>query len=92
MKFVENVEHRTFGGADAAQRGRPVMYVTERCVFCLRADCIELAEIAPGVDLEKDILGPITFRPIVDCPTTLTDERIFRDEPMMLRTDILALR
>ncbi len=47
-KFVREVEHRTFSGSVAVQRGQPVLYVTERCVFRLCDQGLELIEIAPG--------------------------------------------
>jgi propionate CoA-transferase len=55
-KFVREVEHRTFSGAEAIKRGQRVLYVTERCVFQLVADpegasALELIELAPGIDL-----------------------------------------
>jgi propionate CoA-transferase len=56
QKFIEKVEQITFSGAYAAETGQPVFYVTERCVFRRTSDGMELIEIAPGIDLEKDIL------------------------------------
>ncbi|MCX7567391.1 acyl CoA:acetate/3-ketoacid CoA transferase [Sulfitobacter sp. F26169L] len=89
-KFVEAVEHTTFFGPRAARLHQPVLFVTERCVFRLRTDGLELIEIAPGVDLEKDILANMAFRPIInDLP--LMDSRIFENEPMGLNVDLLAL-
>ena len=90
-KFVDQVEHRTYSGAYAAAKGQPVLYVTERCVFRLRPDGLELIEIAPGVDLERDILARMDFRPIMERPPRLMDERIFRPEPMGLRRDLLGV-
>jgi propionate CoA-transferase len=90
-KFVQSVEHRTFSGAYAASRRQPVLYVTERCVFRLSEAGLELTEIAPGVDLERDILALMDFRPIMTRPPSLMDGRIFRPEPMDLRTELLAL-
>lgn len=90
-KFVDQVEHRTFSGALAARRGQPVLYVTERCVFELRADGLALTEIAPGVDLERDILAHMGFRPLLEPPPRLMDPRIFADEPMALRDELLSL-
>ena len=60
-KFLADVEQRTFSGQYAAAAGQPVLYVTERCVFRLTPDGLELIEIAPGVDLEKDVLAHIGF-------------------------------
>ena len=65
-KFVEQVDHVTFSGATAVQAGQPVLYVTERCVFRLTPAGLELIEIAPGVDLERDILARMAFRPIIN--------------------------
>jgi propionate CoA-transferase len=64
-KFIEHVEQITFNGIDAAQRGQEVLFVTERAVFRLSADGLELTEIAPGVDLERDVLAHMGFAPIV---------------------------
>ncbi|WP_233858778.1 acyl CoA:acetate/3-ketoacid CoA transferase [Paraburkholderia sp. HD33-4] len=91
-KFVEEVEHRTFSGPYAAAKGHPVIYITERCVFELGADGMELIEIAPGVDLERDILAKMDFTPILRSPTPMQmDERIFLPEPMGLRSNVLRL-
>jgi propionate CoA-transferase len=91
LKFVSDVEHRTFSGVYAAQRGQPVLYVTERCVFRLSADGMELVEIAPGVDLERDILARMAFTPVMREPPRLMDERIFRAELMELRELLLGI-
>ncbi|WP_330114825.1 acyl CoA:acetate/3-ketoacid CoA transferase [Pseudomonas sp. JS3066] len=83
-KFVREVEHRTFAGRLAAESGKPVLYVTERCVFRLTLEGLELIEIAPGVDLERDILARMDFRPIVREPK-LMDARLFREGRIGLR-------
>jgi propionate CoA-transferase len=88
-KFVADVEHRTFSGQEAWKRGTPVLYITERCVFRLGADGLELTEIAPGVDLERDILAQMSFRPVMKTAPKLMDARIFVDAPMQLRGDLL---
>ncbi|MBL8435917.1 MAG: acyl CoA:acetate/3-ketoacid CoA transferase [Zoogloea sp.] len=88
-KFVSEVEHRTFSGPQAAKWGKSVLYVTERCVFRLTADGLELTEIAPGIDLERDILARMDFRPIIHGTPKLMDPRIFADGPMHLRPDLL---
>lgn len=64
-KFVDEVEHRTYSGRHAYARGQEALYVTERCVFRLAASGLELVEIAPGIDLERDVLGLMDFRPKV---------------------------
>ncbi len=90
-KFVEEVEQRTFSGVVASQRNQPVLYITERAVFRLTADGPELIEIAPGVDLERDVLARMTFQPRVSPQLRAMDGRIFGDGPMGLR-DMLLLR
>jgi propionate CoA-transferase len=90
-KFVREVEHQTFSGPYAARRGQPVLYVTERCVFRLCEEGLELIEIAPGVDLERDILAHMEFTPLIKSPPRLMDERIFRHEPIGLRDLMLSL-
>jgi len=90
-KFVDQVEHRTFSGELAAARGQPVLYVTERCVFRLRERGMELIEVAPGIDLERDILSLMDFEPVIDGEPRLMDARIFSPEPMGLAEDLLRL-
>ena len=82
-KFVRGeVEHVTFSGAYAIKRGQKVVYITERCVFNLTERGFELTEIAPGIDLEKDILSQMNFQPIINRAPQLMDSRIFQDNPM----------
>ena len=90
-KFVRQVEQRTFSGAVAAASGKTVLYVTERCVFRLRPDGLELTEIAPGIDLQRDILDRMEFAPILDREPALMDPRIFVPEPMGLRPQLLEM-
>ncbi len=90
-KFIETVEHRTFSGPHAAQDGRTVLYVTERCVFKLSKRGMELVEIAPGLDLQKDILDQINFAPFVQKPLRRMDSRVFHQQPMGLNEDLLHL-
>jgi len=89
-KFVDKIEQVTFSGEYAAKLGKKVLYVTERCVLALTADGLELAEVAPGVEIERDILPHMAFRPIIRNPLTM-DERIFRPEPMGLKDTLLAI-
>ena len=90
-KFVKNVEQITFSGKFAASRSQPVIYVTERCVFQLGPEGLELIEVAPGIDIERDILAHMDFKPIIHKPITM-DARIFRDEPMELLADLLNMK
>jgi propionate CoA-transferase len=89
-KFVTEVEHRTFSGQYAAQRGQEVFYITERCVFRLTVDGLELIEIAPGIDLQRDILDRMDFAPIIGT-LNLMDARLFREEPMGLRSSLVGI-
>jgi propionate CoA-transferase len=91
-KFVEEVEHRTFSGEQATKRQKTVLYVTERCVFRLGPEGLELTEIAPGVDLQKDILDKMDFVPVMHNAPTLMDQRIFREEPMGIRAGLMESR
>src|SRR4029077_13667860 len=88
-KFLAEVEQRTFSGEYAAAKGQSVLYVTERCVFRLTENGLRLIEIAPGLDLEKDVLAHIGFEPLIDGDPPLMDARLFRDEPMGLTDDLL---
>jgi propionate CoA-transferase len=90
-KLVREVEHRTFSGPYAAARKQPVLYITERCVFSLSEQGPELIEIAPGIDLQRDILEQMDFEPIMRAPPRPMDPRIFRHEPMRLRDGLLRV-
>jgi len=90
-KFVHEVEQVTFSGRYAREQGQPVLYVTERCVFALGADGLVLTEVAPGIDIERDILAQMDFKPAIPNEPALMDARIFADAPMGLRDDLLAL-
>jgi len=80
-KLVTQVEQVTFSGKYAQETNQKILYVTERAVFKLTPAGVELIEIAPGVDLEKDILQQMEFTPIIG-DYKLMDERIFRPEKM----------
>jgi propionate CoA-transferase len=89
-KFIEAVEQITFSGQYATEIGQPVFYVTERCVLQRTTARMELVEVAPGIDIEDDILAHMSFKPIVNRPK-LMDERIFRPESMGLEQFLLGL-
>jgi propionate CoA-transferase len=67
-KLVHDVDAITYSGSQAVADGRRAVYVTERAVFELTAEGVELTEIAPGVDIERDILPNMGFEPIVRAP------------------------
>lgn len=90
-KFVKAVEQITFSGSYAASKSQPVIYVTERCVFQLTPGGLELIEVAPGIDIERDILAHMDFKPIINKPMPM-DARIFRDEPMELMEELTNLK
>jgi len=89
-KFIREVEQVTFNGAYASESGQPVLYVTERCVFRRGREGMELIEVAPGIDIDRDILAQMEFTPIVRNPG-LMDPRIFRDQPMELEETLLGI-
>ena len=85
VKFVDYLPEITFNAANAMKNGRQVIYITERCVFHLVDEGIELIEIAPGVDMEKDIFPYIGFKPIVSKNLRTMDERLFKDKLMSVK-------
>ncbi|MEZ5824800.1 MAG: CoA-transferase [Geminicoccaceae bacterium] len=71
-KLVERVAEITFSASTARQRGQEVIYVTERAVFRLGAEGIELVEVAPGIDTERDVLQRMAFKPVLrDTPKAI---------------------
>lgn len=89
-KFIESVEQITFSGSYANSQTKEVLYVTERCVFKLVESGLELIEIAPGIDLQKDILDRMDFVPLIRdvkpmCPA------IFKENRMKLRSYLLDI-
>lgn len=91
-KFLNEVEQVTFSGDFARERKQPVLFVTERCVFSLTDQGLTLVEIAPGIDLQRDILAQMAFEPAIPSPPAWMDSRIFRPEPMGLKEDLLAVK
>ena len=83
-KLVERVEHVTFSGRRARAQGQDVLYVTERCVLRLGEGGPEVIEVAPGVDLERDVLGQAAFPLAVADDLGQMPARLFRPEPMGL--------
>jgi len=83
-KFLEQVEHVTFSGEYAAEKGQRVLYVTERAVFELADGGLTLTEIAPGIDVDTQVLAYMDFAPRIAPDLRDMDPRIFRAAPMGL--------
>lgn len=90
-KFVRQVEQKTFSGRYAAENRQSVLYITERCVFSLCEEGLELIEIAPGIDLETQVLALMEFTPVMRKPPKLMDGRIFRLRRMGIKDDLLNI-
>jgi acyl CoA:acetate/3-ketoacid CoA transferase len=84
-KFVPQLEHVTFSGRRARAQGQDVTYVTERCVIRLLAQGLTVTEIAPGVDLERDVLKGAAIELKVAPGLKTMDARLFQPEAMGLR-------
>ncbi len=85
VKFIKDVEQITFSGEYANKTGQPVMYITERAVFELRVDGVYLTEVAPGIDVQTQVIDLMGFVPKIDGTVKTMDERIFEDELMGLK-------
>ncbi|MBV8330828.1 MAG: acyl CoA:acetate/3-ketoacid CoA transferase [Verrucomicrobia bacterium] len=84
-KFVPDVEHVTFSGRRALEQKQKALYITERCVLRLEAEGLTVIEIAPGVDLERDVLAQAAFPLSIDKDLGQMDHRIFQPEPFGLK-------
>ncbi|MDG6985322.1 MAG: acyl CoA:acetate/3-ketoacid CoA transferase [Nitrososphaerota archaeon] len=82
VKFVSKVYRNFFSGSQALKFGKDVLYVTERAVFELTPKGLELKEIAPGVDLERDVLSKMEFKPLMPRRLLEMDSALFRPEPL----------
>ena len=85
IKYVKHVQQVTYSGEYAVKSGQEVVYISERSVFKLTPEGLMLTEIAPGVDLQKDILDKMEFKPLVSPDLKTMDPRIFRDQLMGLK-------
>src|SRR3954463_11683681 len=83
-KLVQNVEHVTFSGRRAIEQGQDITYVTERCVMRLEPRGVVVTEIAPGADLERDVLAQAGFPLIVADGLKTMDAALFVDAPLSL--------
>ncbi|ANX13948.1 acyl CoA:acetate/3-ketoacid CoA transferase [Fictibacillus arsenicus] len=78
-KFKQSVNQITFSGNYAKEQNQNVLYVTERAVFQLTKQGVELIEIAPGIDIDRDILAHMDFSPIISNDLKLMDADIFTE-------------
>ncbi len=85
IKFINAVEQVTFSGRYANKNGQPVLYITERCVFELRESGLHLIEVAPGIDIQTQILDLMEFAPTIDENVKIMDAKLFREENMGLK-------
>ena len=89
-KFVPRLEQVCYNAGMGRQRGQVTLFVTERAVFRVGPDGLELAEIAPGLDAEHDVIAHMGFRPTVARDIKVMDQRIFNPGLMGLAPDIHA--
>jgi propionate CoA-transferase len=89
QKFVAELEQISFNGKYAAEQGQEVLYVTERAVFRLGPQGLTLIELAPGINLERDIVSQMGFRPAISPDLREMEARLFSPEPMEMREEIL---
>ena len=87
-KFVQELEQVTYSGRYAKERGQTTIFVTERAVFRTSEAGLELIEIAPGIDSERDVLNQMAFTPAISKELKLMDERLFRTEIMRIGSEI----
>ncbi len=84
-KFVDQVQQVSFFGTSALERGQQVFYVTERAVFTLSPEGVVLLEIAPGVDLQTEVLDMMDFEPVISPTLKTIDPIIYRDQLLGLK-------
>ncbi len=84
-KFIKQVQQVTFSGKFANKKGQPILYITERAVFELREDGVYLIEVAPGIDIQTQIIDLMGFVPKMAEEVKIMDTRIFREEKMGLK-------
>jgi propionate CoA-transferase len=89
-KFVNSIEQICYSAAFARERGQTAFYITERAMFRLGDDGLELIEIAPGVDVERDVIGQMAFRPRISSDLKTMDARLFYPPRLDVRDEIVA--
>ncbi len=87
-KFIESVFVVAFSGQQAIKYGQEILYVTERAVFRLTKNGITLEEVAPGIDVDRDVIQKMSFEPMIGGSVREMDEKIFNDSIMGIRNEI----
>ena len=90
-KFLSRVEQITYSGEFGLLKNQYILYVTERCVFLLTRDGLQLIEIAPGIEIERDVIAHMGFRPGISQDLSYMEDRIFTESSMGLKDDLLPL-
>ena len=87
-KLIQDVEHITFSGNYARKKGQKVLFITERAVFTLGEQGLVLEEIAPGIDLERDILALMKFKPLISESLKTMDSKLFYPDVMKIAQEL----
>jgi acyl CoA:acetate/3-ketoacid CoA transferase len=87
-KFIESVFKIVFSGHQAIKYGQEIMYITERAVFRLNQRGLVLEEIAPGIELQRDIVSKMIFEPVIGNSIKEMDRRIFNEGKMGIRDEV----
>lgn len=89
-KILPQLQDITFNGKQALKQGQEVVVITERAVFRLEKEGLILTEIAPGIDLQKDVIDQMGFTPMISEQLKTMDERIFHEETMGIREEFMS--
>ena len=89
QKFVEKVYRVVFSGRQAVKYRHEILYITERAVFALTEKGITLEEVAPGVDIERDIMPMMGFEPLMSPHMKEMDSRLFGEGKMGLKEEMI---
>ena len=82
-------EEISFSASEALRNGQEVLYLTERAVFRLTSSGVMLIEVAPGIDIEHDVVAHMGFRPLIAEEVKIMDSRLFAEGRMDIREEWL---
>jgi acyl CoA:acetate/3-ketoacid CoA transferase len=91
VKFVESVFKVVFSGSQAIKYGKETVYITERATFRLTHRGLVLEEVAPGIDIDKDIISKMGFQPIVSSAVREMDKKLFQKGKVGMRNEIIQI-